>query len=120
MRTLIMEVYARYEKPIVISETSHPGIHRPDWINFITAECAAVIRQGIPLWGVCLYPIIDRPDWDHFSPWHAAGLWDAELVADGPPKRIIYEPYAKALHQCQQLIATTLEQRKPLASVVGL
>ena len=112
LRTMLLEAYSRYEKPLLISETSHPGVHRPEWINFITNESAAVIRQGIPLWGVCLYPIIDRPDWDHFSPWHSAGLWDMQVDETGPPLRVLNEPYAEALRNCQQLIHSTLQQRK--------
>lgn len=85
LRSLLQEAYNRYQRPIALTETSHPGVDRPHWIRFIAQECAAVLDLGIPLWGVCLYPIIDRPDWDHLSHWHRSGLWDAEPVSDGPP-----------------------------------
>ncbi|GAA4416794.1 family 1 glycosylhydrolase [Nibrella viscosa] len=105
LRSLLLEAYNRYKRPLVISETSHPGIDRPHWIRFVSQECAAVLNQGVPLWGVCLYPIIDRPDWDHLTPWHRAGLWDADLSADGPPRRLLYQPYAEALLNAQALLA---------------
>ncbi|GAA4448511.1 family 1 glycosylhydrolase [Nibrella saemangeumensis] len=105
LRDLLLEAYNRYKRPLVISETSHPGIDRPHWVRFVAEECQAAIRQGIPLWGICLYPIIDRPDWDHMTPWHRSGLWDAELRSGESPRRILYQPYADALLEAQMLLA---------------
>lgn len=110
LRKLYLEIYERYKKPIALTETSHPKEDRPDWINMIAEETAAVILHGIPLYGICLYPIIDRPDWDHLTPWHNAGLWDAELGDNEPPSRILYEPYAEALLNCQDLIEDSQKQ----------
>ncbi|MCW3106776.1 MAG: amine oxidase [Segetibacter sp.] len=110
LRNLYLEIYERYQKPIALTETSHPKEDRPDWINMIAEETAAVIEQGVPFYGICLYPIIDRPDWDHLTPWHNAGLWDAELRENQPPARILYEPYATALLECQDLIEDAQEQ----------
>jgi len=109
-RELLTEVYERYQKPLVLTETSHPKEDRPLWINMIAEETAAVIEQGIPFYGICIYPIIDRPDWDHLSPWHNSGLWDAEIRENQPPARILYEPYAEAILQSQELIDDALKQ----------
>ena len=119
LRDLFMQVYTRYQRPIVLSETSHPGEDRPLWVRFVAKECAAVVKQGVPLWGICLYPIIDRPDWDHLTPWHRSGLWDAELDANGavsqqPPRRVLYQPYADALRDAQELVANA--QVQPVTS----
>lgn len=104
LRSLLAEVYERYQKPLVITETSHPGIDRPHWIRFVAAEGAAASQKGLPLWGICLYPIIDRPDWDHLEPWHNSGLWDAAPQPGRAPKRILYKPYADALLEAQGII----------------
>lgn len=117
LRSLLMEAYNRYKKPIALTETSHSGGDRPFWIEYVAEECAAVIEQGIPLWGVCLYPIVDRPDWDHLQPWHGSGLWDAELVSAGAPGRKLYEPYAKALLNAQALINETVKNVIPIEKV---
>lgn len=76
LHSLIETVFSRYGRPIVISETSHPGEDRAKWINAIARECLSVIKTGIPLLGCCYYPIIDRPDWDHVNVWHHSGIWD--------------------------------------------
>jgi hypothetical protein len=108
LQTLLAEAYRRYHKPIAITETSHPGIDRPDWIKYIGEECVAALQMDIPLWGVCLYPIIDRPCWDHLQPWHRAGLWDAEENPGEIPQRLLYEPYAEALLQAQEKVKAAL------------
>lgn len=74
--SLIQTVFTRYGRPMIISETSHPGEDRAKWIRLITQECISVLRAGIPLLGCCYYPIIDRPDWDDLNVWHHSGLWD--------------------------------------------
>lgn len=112
LSTLLQQVYERYNRPIIIAETSHPGIHRPNWMNYITAECVTALERNIPLLGVCLYPIIDRPDWDHLTPWHQAGLWDAEIKPGELPTRDLYKPYADALLQSDKLISSLLYKKQ--------
>jgi hypothetical protein len=112
LSNLINQLYQRYKRPIVLSETSHPLEDRPLWLKFVTDECCAVIEQGIPLWGVCWYPAIDRPDWDHLQPWHHAGLWDVD-INDGKLSRILHEPTAVALISAQAKIKSYLSRYEP-------
>ena len=98
---LLKEAYLRYGKPVVLTETSHPGEDRPQWINYIGKECNIAIEEGIPLLGICLYPIIDRPDWDDLNNWHQSGLWDEVISDTGERKRELYHPYASALKKVQ-------------------
>jgi hypothetical protein len=102
LSSLLQSAWQRYHLPIVLTETSHPGIDRPAWIQYIGEQVQEVLLQDIPFWGVCLYPIIDRPDWDHLDRWHHSGLWDAAPEAGHPPGRVLYEPYAAALRQVQE------------------
>ena len=108
---LLKQAYLRYSCPIIIAETSHPGIHRPNWIEYVTKECVDVLENNIPLLGVCLYPIIDRPDWDHLTPWHRAGLWDAEISDSELPKRMLYQPYAEALQESSKLFSKIIAKK---------
>ena len=61
-----------------IAETSHVGEGRGDWLDDISAEIVKCEAHGVPIDGVCLYPIIDRQDWENPSHWHKSGLWDVE------------------------------------------
>ena len=107
---LLTEAWLRYEKPLALTETSHPGQDRGIWLEHIAEECALVLERGIPLCGICLYPIIDRPDWDDLSVWHRSGLWDEQEEPQGAPARILCQPYAAALQNAQQLISVTQMQ----------
>ncbi|WP_026880475.1 hypothetical protein [Hymenobacter norwichensis] len=116
LRHLLAMAHERYGCPIVLTETSHPGVDRPVWMEMIGRECAAALKMGIPLWGVCLYPILDRPDWDFLDrEWHRSGLWDAVLRPDGPPLRVLHEPYAKALLAAQQQVQHATVRKPALA-----
>ncbi|WP_345156597.1 amine oxidase [Pontibacter saemangeumensis] len=106
LHKLLMQAYERYNRPVVLTETSHPGVDRPYWIRHMAEECAAVLAAGVPLWGVCLYPIIDRPDWDNLAHWHRAGLWDAEEEPGEVPQRVLYKPYAAVLLEAQEMLST--------------
>ena len=103
LSSLLLEAYTRYGKPVVLAETSHSGEHRPNWLELITRECMKAIGAGVPLTGICLYPIIDRPDWDHLHIWHHAGLWDAD--GENPLERRLCVPYAKALVEAQDTLS---------------
>ncbi|MET4075196.1 amine oxidase [Hymenobacter sp. UYCo722] len=101
---LLRAAYQRYHRPFALTETSHPGVDRPTWLRMVAEECAAVLREGLPLQGVCLYPLIDRPDWDHLDQWHQSGLWDADLGQPGPG-RVLHQPSAEALLRAQALVS---------------
>ena len=106
LHQLLEVAHRRYNRPVVLTETSHPGLDRPKWMAMIGRECVAALRRGVPLWGVCLYPIIDRPDWDFpDQEWHHSGLWDAALRPAAPPLRVLHQPYADALCEAQRLVA---------------
>jgi len=107
LSSLLIEAHHRYNRPIVLSETSHPGEDRPLWIQHITSEAIKVLRQNIPLWGICIYPIIDRPNWDNLDDWHNSGVWD--MVPEyGSKSRILHLPSAHFLHASQKWLSETL------------
>ena len=108
LHQLLLEAYNRYQKPFAITETSHPGEDRPGWINFIGRECRALLDLNVPLLGVCLYPIIDRPDWDDLSNWHHSGLWDEIFAEDGTSSRVLDQPYAIAFDEARHLVANKM------------
>lgn len=104
LHLLLQEVYERYRRPLFLAETSHVGVGRGEWIREIADEVARARENGVPLEGICLYPIIDRPDWDDCDRYHNSGLWD--LCRDGDcQRRVLCEDYARDLRAAQRRLA---------------
>jgi beta-glucosidase/6-phospho-beta-glucosidase/beta-galactosidase len=95
LHQLLRSVYQRYQRPMIISETGHFGAGRGRWILKIAEEVRQAREIGVPVDGVCLYPIIDRPGWDNVSHWHNSGLWDVEKDERGVLQRVLNEPYLR-------------------------
>ena len=34
------------------------------WLGYIAAEVRQALREGVPVLGICLYPVMDYPGWD--------------------------------------------------------
>ena len=99
---LLARTYARYRRPMFVAETSHVEARRGDWVREIAAEVALARAYGVPMEGICLYPIVDRPDWDDPERWHQSGLWDVMPDADGRLHRILAADYATALEDARR------------------
>jgi hypothetical protein len=104
LHKLLNSAYQRYQRPFAITETSHPREHRPLWTEMIIQECAATLKAGLPLWGVCWYPIIDRPDWDNITDWHQSGIWDEQIIPNHLPIRNLHVPTAQMLMNGQKYL----------------
>ncbi len=101
LRDLLAAVYRRYQRPLFLSETSHFGVGRAAWFAETADEVRRAIDAGTPIEGVCLYPILDRPDWHDSEHWHHSGLWDLEPDAGGRLQRILIADYAAELKRLQ-------------------
>ena len=97
LHRLLAEVYERYRRPLLITETSHYGEGRAPWLDEVSRECERAIHAGVPLEGVCLYPILDRFDWDDRTHWHHSGLWDMVPDGAGQYRRVWNPEYGQAL-----------------------
>ncbi|WP_345463323.1 beta-glucosidase [Deinococcus carri] len=75
LRQLLAEVAARYHRPLLIAETGTEDEERPAWFRMVSREALAARAAGIPLHGVCLYPVVNHPGWDDDRHCHN-GLWD--------------------------------------------
>lgn len=104
---LIEQVYARYRRPVIISETSHYGSNRPAWMRMIIQEVQLILAHHIPFMGVCIYPIIDRSDWENDDHWHNSGLWDYNLGNEGRHVRVLTQDYAAEVQRAVQLFSST-------------
>jgi hypothetical protein len=101
---LLDEVAQRYGRPLLVAETSHFGSGRGKWMREIAEEVYIARMQGIPLEGVCLYPIIDRPDWEDMTHWHNSGMWDLRPDGHGRLLREVCREYLDAFHESQRLL----------------
>jgi beta-glucosidase/6-phospho-beta-glucosidase/beta-galactosidase len=101
LHRLLAEMHMRYGRPILISETSHFGAGRCRWLREVAAEASAARAAGVPLEGLCIYPIIDRPDWDDPTLWHHSGMWDLRRGEDGRLERVVCPEYVAELREVQ-------------------
>jgi len=100
-REIIREVYERYGRPIFIAETGTEDDFRPEWFRYVVSEVCAAIAEGIPVEGICLYPILNHPGWVDDRHCHN-GLWD---YADDQGNRALYQPLADELQNQRAIVA---------------
>lgn len=85
---LLENFQKRYGRPIFIAETGIENEARPDWFRYIYEQTKIAESRGVPVHGICLYPILNHPGWDDNRHCHN-GLWD---YADDFGNRRIYQP----------------------------
>jgi UDP-galactopyranose mutase len=103
---LLAQTWRRYRRPLVIAETSHFGAGRAAWLNDIAAEAKRASDGGVPVQGLCIYPLVDRHDWNDPAHWHHSGLWDVMPRAPGLPRRL-HTGYAAMLAHWQRRLRAT-------------
>jgi beta-glucosidase/6-phospho-beta-glucosidase/beta-galactosidase len=90
---ILSEIYDRYRRPLFIAETGTEGDERVRWLSYVAGEVRAAIEAGVPVEGICLYPVVNFPGWDDDRHCHN-GLWD---YPDENGRREIYQPLADEL-----------------------
>lgn len=109
---LLAEAWQRYGRPLLVAGTSHAGLERAAWLNDLAAQVRQARTRGVPVHGVCLYPLVDRPDAQAPGHWQRSGLWH---VAAPGGVRVAEHAYRAALARWQQ----ELPQRRPQANRAG-
>jgi beta-glucosidase/6-phospho-beta-glucosidase/beta-galactosidase len=97
---MLQEVYERYRRPLFIAETGIEDQARPAWLRYIGYEVRRAIREGVPVHGLCLYPIVNHPGWEDDRHCYN-GLWD---YPDRNGEREIYAPLARELESERRLL----------------
>ncbi len=64
LRLLLADVHARYNRPLLLTETGAEGGNGPGWLGYVAGEVRAAKRAGVPVEGICLYPVMDYPGWN--------------------------------------------------------
>jgi len=97
---MLENVCRRYERPLVLTETGAEGRARPYWLHYVAGEVVAAIAAGVPVEGVCLYPIIDYPGWDNERVCHV-GLLSAP---DRSGRRVVYRPLLEEMQEAERQV----------------
>ncbi|MEG4120145.1 beta-glucosidase [Microcoleus sp. N9_B4] len=104
-RELLQEVFERYGRPLFVAETGTEDDFRPVWFNYVCTEVMAAMKAGVPIEGICLYPIVNHPGWDDDRHCYN-GLWD---YCNESGDREIYQPLADELQFQRQQIEPLLK-----------
>ena len=64
LHVMLEELWKRYGRPILITETGAEAEAAVGWLGYVAAEIRQAQRAGVPILGVCLYPVTDYPGWD--------------------------------------------------------
>jgi hypothetical protein len=105
LHQLLKEAQEIYRRPLFIAETSHVGVGRPAWIRETLREVRLAQTQGVDIYGVCVYPIIDRHCWVDYSHWHNSGIWDIDPTQGYA--RVLSEDYFNAFKEMRELFPST-------------
>jgi glycosyltransferase involved in cell wall biosynthesis len=90
---ILVETYARYGKPILIAETGIEAERRASWFEYVSGQAELAMQSGVPLEGICLYPVVNHPGWDDDRPCEN-GLLSADIAISG---RAVHRPLANAI-----------------------
>jgi UDP-galactopyranose mutase len=102
---MLVDLHRRYRRPLALSETSHTGSSRGPWLREVVAQVSEAMQAGADVRGICLYPALDRPDWEQPTHWHDSGMWH---VHPRGFRRRIYADYAEALRQARVTLAGSM------------
>jgi hypothetical protein len=105
-RQILADLYERYKRPIFIAETGADGDARAEWLRYMGREVRAAMRQGVPVEGLCLYPIVNYPTWEECLDLQS-GLWD---YPGENGERNVCEPLAREVRRQWRLFERTLTQ----------
>ncbi|MFN8288063.1 MAG: amine oxidase [Chitinophagales bacterium] len=100
LSTLLYKAVKRYNRPSFLSETGHFNYGRSLWLQEIWQELKILLNTDVDFQGMCLYPLIERPDWDDLTNLHKSGLWDFKDPADRA--RVVHKPSLDVLLEIQR------------------
>lgn len=92
---MLSEVHQRYQRPMLLSETGAEGDERVPWLGYISDQIELAMRRGVPIEGICWYPILDYAGWDN-DRYCPAGLFG---YADGEGQRAPCHPLGRAMRR---------------------
>ena len=103
LHQLIADIDARYGgRSLLITETGAEGPNGPGWLRYVGGEVRAARRAGLPVEGICLYPVMDYPGWDDgrlcrcgliraHEDWATRAL-DTDMIEQLAEERMLFSP----------------------------
>lgn len=64
LHLMLHDLWQRYRRPIVVTETGAEGSAAAGWLAYVCAEVRQAQGMGAQILGICLYPVMDYPGWD--------------------------------------------------------
>ena len=111
---LLQFAWERYRRPMIIAETSGFQENRAEWLRMTVEESLKAINAGVELHGICLYPVVDTPDW-WTQEWAKIGIYE---VSDKQSfERVPCGPYIDELRRWQTLLDQPDGNGQPLRRV---
>ena len=107
-RALLAETYARYGRPMIVAETGTEGDGRAAWFEGVAANVMAARAAGVPVEGICLYPIIDHVGWDNGRDC-PSGLMENRFRGGARP---VHQPLADAIARFHRQSGLTIPDRE--------
>jgi len=114
-RSMLAEVHARYGRPVLIAETGAEGTARAAWLHYVASEVRAALADGVPVEGICLYPVVEYPGWENDRHCQVGLLG----VPGGDGRRGVCDPLADELQRQQALFAAARGDGRPRVRLVG-
>jgi hypothetical protein len=90
---MLQDNWTHYRRPMFVAETGTEDDRRAGWFDYVCDEVELSRTLGIPVHGICIYPIVNHPGWDDDRHCYS-GLFD---YADDEGNREIYQPLADAI-----------------------
>jgi len=99
-----------------VAETGIEDDARPAWLRYIVREVLTAMTAGVPVEGICLYPILNHPGWDDDRHCHN-GLFD---YADEAGRRDVYRPLAEEVSRQIANVTALLSGEKVLTDLAAM
>lgn len=105
-RELLIEIYGRYGRPIFLSETGAEFDAQAAWLRYVAGEVRAAIVCGVPVEGICLYPILHYPGWEDDRHCECGLLG----VVGDQDRRTVDQPLANEVRMQQAIFSNLFRQ----------
>jgi len=84
LHRLLHEAHAVLGRPMILAETGAEGARRAPWLRHVADEVELARQAGVPVQGICLYPVLDYPGWDDERPCPTGLYGNADEAGERP------------------------------------